>query len=509
MSVKSRTQNSIRNTIFGFSAHLLTALFSFVSRTVFVYVLGAHYLGINGLFSNIFTMLSLTDLGVYTAMVYSLYKPLADGDQERISALINFFRKLYNVIALIVFFIGLCCIPLLPYLVKNSALSQKEIFFYYILLLTNTAVSYLAISKSTLLRADQQTHIVQVVSSSFTFALQISQIVILILTKNYALYLVMQILLTLTSNFILSLIASKKYPYLKKNMQLDTSSEIKKEIASNIKSTFLYKIGNVILNSTDNILISSIVGTVFVGYYSNYVTVFTMINSFIMIFIQGILASVGNYFATQTASQKYFLFRTLLLLFYMIASLCTACYICGMDDFITLWLGSEYVLGGGFVFALALNRFVFCSIHPLWITRESSGIFTSTRFVMLIAAVINIILSVILGIVMGVSGIILATAISYLVTVFWYEPIQLCKKVFFISSRKHFLYLSRLLVMIFPIFFAAVFLKQLVATSFWFLFFKFFLCLIVTVLSVLLTMGRTQEFKKLTSTALKFFKRKK
>lgn len=362
-------------------------------------------------------------------------------------------------------------------------------------MLAQTAASYLAISRSTLLRADQQVHLVQVISSATTFALQLSQIGILLLTHNYALYLVLHIVTTLLSNLIISTIAGRKYPYIKEKKKLEDPS-IKREIVSNIKSTFLYKVGNVLLNSTDNILISVIVGTVFVGYYSNYVTVFNMVNSFIMIFIQGILASVGNYYASKSPSQNYSLFRTLQMGFYGLAALCTSCYICGMNDFIAIWLGEEFVLGGGFVFALAINRFVFCAIHPLWMTRESAGLFYSTRYLMLFAAAINLGLSILLGIFWGTGGIILATALSYLLTVFWYEPLQLCKKVFEVPYRTYWFYSLRLFVAIAPIFVTAVFLKQWVTGNFFILLLKFFICAVVTLISYLLFLGRTPEFKR-------------
>lgn len=497
MNHRSRTHNSIRNTLLGISAHAITTLFSFVSRTVFVNILGVHYLGISGLFSNIFMMLALSDLGMYTVMLYSLYKPLAEQDYRRVSALIRFYQKVYNVLAVVVFVLGILCIPILPYIIKDSVLSQKESICYYILLLVNTSVSYLAISRSTLLRADQQMHIVQIVSSVSTFVLQISQIFVLLITKRYEIYLCIQVILTLGSNFVQTYIASKKYPYLTENYCKIDESGIKKEIVSNFRATFLYKIGNVLLNSIDNILISAIIGTAFVGYYSNYVTIFSMVNSFIMIFIQAIIASVGNYYATNDATNKYMLFRTLLLGFYAIATLCAMCYICGMDDFIRMWLGDAYIIGGRFALTVAISRFVFCIVHPLWITRESTGVFKSTQYVMILAAAINLLLSIILGNVVGISGIIIATALSYLLTVFWYEPIQLCKKVFKTSAKGLFIYNIRLIISALPCFVVAVVLEYVHAKNFILLLFKFIFCAFVTFFSFYLFMRRSQEFKRI------------
>ncbi len=496
MSNNTRTHNSLRNMIVGISTHVLTALFSFVSRTVFVRILGVQYLGISGLFSNILTMLALSDLGVYTVMVYSLYAPIANRDHDKIRALIRFFQRLYNGVALVVLTLGLLCIPLLPYLVNNSTLPYSEMLLYYILLLLHSVCTYFAISRSTLLRADQQTHIVQTVSAVSTFGLQVMQIVILALTHQYAIYLIVQILFTLGSNGVLSWIATKKYPYLKGKENNELVADAKKEVITNLKATFLYKIGNTIMNSTDNLLISVIVGTVAVGYYSNYVTIFTMVNSFVMIVIQAVLPSVGNYYATQNEENKYGLFRFLMLAFYALATFCTSCYICGMNDFIALWLGEEFVLGGAFVLVLSFNRFVFCTIHPLWMTRESTGVFVSTRYLMLCAAALNIILSIALGLLWGVTGIILATALSQLLTVFWYEPRQLFRQVFKRSTTTHWVYVLRLLCAVIPVIAVACLLKLWFVTNFAFLLLKFVVCALVTLFAFFVVMGRTPEFKR-------------
>ena len=510
MNEKTRTQNSVRNTAVGVALHLLTALFSFVSRTVFVRVLGVQYLGISGLFSNVLTMLALSDLGVYTVMVYSLYKPLAENDRERIAVLIRFFQRLYNVVALVVFGLGILCIPLLPYLINDSALSYGETVTYYVLLLLNTTCSYFAISKSTLLRADQQVHIVQIVTTIGTFGLQIMQIVILLLTHQYVFFLVTQILFTVGSNVALSRIAIKKYPYIcKTTSSSQIEQKIKHDVIKNLKATILYKIGNAIMNSTDNILISVIVGTVFVGYYSNYVTIFTMVNAFVQIVIQAILPSVGNYYASSLEEKKYELFRFLQFVFYALAAFCASCYICGMNDFIRLWLGEEYLLADTFVWAIALYRFVYCAVHPLWMTRESTGIFVSTRYVMMCAAGINILLSVVLGKRMGITGIILATGISTLATIFWYEPKQLCARVFRIPQSKYWRNCLKLLVASTIPLLVAVAMQMLQTSSIGVLFFKFLICGVVTFLSFFLIMRRSEEFARAKSLVISITYKKK
>ena len=261
-----------------------------------------------------------------------------------------------------------------------------------------------------------------------------------------------------------------------------------------------------IMNSTDNILISVILGTVVVGYYSNYVTVFSMIDKVVMIVISAILASIGNFIATQSPDRSFSLFRYLLFYFYALAAFCSSCYLCGMDDFITIWIGEEFVISGGFIFALVFNRYVFFIVHPVWITRESSGVFVSTRYVMLCAAIINIVLSVFLGRVWGVSGIIAATGLSYLLTIFWYEPKKLCEIVFQTSVTNYWKYIAKLMIPTVPVFVTAAALRVWSTTNLVPLLIKFILCFITTVFWFYILFRKSDEIrwglKIITSTKL-------
>lgn len=494
--MKSRTKNTLRNSIVGLIAQLISAIVSFISRQAFIYVLGVEYLGISGLFSNILTMLSLTDLGIYTVMVYSLYKPLANNDNDTVNALVHYYQKLYNWVALIVFALGIACIPFLPYLVNNTTLPYKEMVWYYFLLLLNSVCSYFAISKSSLLRADQNVFIVQIINTSCNLLLQFVQIAVLYLTHLYTLYLVCHIAFTLISNLIKDYVAKRKYPYLKTKADLTLIGDTKKGIINNLKATFLYKIGATIMNSTDNILISTLVSTIVVGYYSNYSTIYAMVNTFVMIIVNGVLASLGNYYVKEKDEDKYRLFKALLLVFYGIATFCTGCYLAGMNDFISIWLGNEFVISGGFIYALSFYRFVFCSIHPLWMTRESSGVFVSTRYVMMAAAAINIILSIVLGKLYGITGIILATALSDIVTVFWYEPLQLSKKVFHNSMSSYWLHIGKLLLTACPCLVIAALAGQFLPTeNIFFLIGKFVACGIMTLLVFIIMFKKSEELQ--------------
>lgn len=507
---RSRVKNTVRNSIVGMGGYVLSAVMSFVGRMVFIRQLGVEYLGVAGLYSNILSVLALSDLGLYTVMVYSLYKPLAEEDHERISVLIRFYKKLYLIVAAAVTGLGLLCVPFLPFLVKDTALSNGELVVYYLLILANSVSSYFAISKTTLIRADQHANIIQGVTSASTFCMHLTQMLLLLVFQNYTLYLTLPILFTLLQNLILTKIADKKYPYLKSvNKALSVDREVKASIWSNLKATFLYKFGNTLINSTANILISVLLGTVIVGYYNNYYAVITLVNGVLSILITSVLASIGNFNATQTPERKFELFKALLLVFYIIGGFCAACYFAIFDDFISFWIGREFVLDDAFLIALVVKCTVICISNPLWMVRESSGVFTSVRYVMLVAAGLNIVISIVAARFLGLAGIFWGTSLAHLLTLFWYEPKMLCKLVFHVPSAKYWQNLVKLIFAMLPGCFCGWLLHSLFTTNVFFMALKVLLCALATGLSFFALFYKTSEFRWMLELASKLLKKKK
>lgn len=498
---ESRTNNSIRNSCIGIVSYAISAISAFILRTIFIRILGVEYLGVSSLYSNILSMLALSDLGIGTVMVFSLYKPLAERNTERITALVFYFRKLYNVIAGVIFVIGVLCIPILPYIISNSGLSHNKLVLYYLLLLVNSVCSYFAVSKTTLIRANQKMYLIQIVTAICTVIMNVCQIVILYTTKDYALYLAIQIIFTIITNLVLSKLAVVEYPYLNNRNKNENLSEIRNKIIINLKATFIYKIGATIMNSTDNILISILLGTVIVGYYSNYLTVVSIVNSIISILISSLLASIGNYYALKKPKENFELFKKLLIFFYALSAFCASCYYSIFTDFIIIWIGEKFVMSEEFLLALVINNYVNGISNPIWMTRESSGVFVSTKYVMLCAAILNIVISVILGKAFGVGGIIIATAISRLLSMFWYEPLQLSKRVFTTPVSQYWKCVCKLFITSLPVFCVGFILKAWIVSSIAFIIVKVMVCALVTVISFWVFLHNTSEWKSMQETA--------
>ena len=274
----SRTKNSIKNITFSFGYQILVLILGFVNRTIFINILGVNYLGISGLFSDILSMLSLADLGFGVALTYSMYKPLAENDYKRLAGLTNLYKRVYRIIALAVTIIGLALVPFLKYLVHLSR-PIPNLQLYYILFLANTVASYLVVYKTSILTADQKDYVLSKYRSIFSFFQTVFMTLFLWLTHNYTIYLCVQVFFTYAVNFYCSHVAEKQYPFIKEKVELPFSEV--KEIFRNLYSVFLYKISGVLLNATDNTLISVLVNTSMVGYYSNYSMIITNVTNLI------------------------------------------------------------------------------------------------------------------------------------------------------------------------------------------------------------------------------------
>lgn len=422
-----RSTKALRNILWTYGNQILMLILTFVSRTVFIWIFGIEYLGLNGIFTDILGMLSLTDLGLNSAMVYSFYEPLAKRDDKKIAALVYFYRKIYISISAIVFILGICLIPFLPYIV-NLQHDIPYINVYFIFAVANVSASYLFVYKTSVLTADQKNYIIVRINMIVSVVKIIMQIITMLLFASYIVYLLLDFCGNLISNAIASCQTKKLYPFLGENHTL--SNIDKQNIKKTIFSGMLYKISSVLLNATDNILISILVSTAAVGYYSNYLMIQTKATMFYSMAFTAIIASVGNLMVQESAEKRYQVFCIEQTISSIVCLIFIPCYLLLVDDFIRLWLGTDFVLNHIVVLAIGCNMYLSCILQPLWSYREATGLYRKTKYIMLICAFVNIILSVAFGILWGIFGIIIASAIARLSTYVWYEPSVLFKQYF-------------------------------------------------------------------------------
>ena len=455
---EGRSINSAKNIIWGYANIVIGLLLSFINRTVFIKVLGIEYLGINGLFSNILQMLSLADLGFSTAMAYSYYEPIAENNIDKIFSLNRFYKIIYRYVAAGIAVIGLALTPFLEQ-ITNLEQPIKHLHLYYLLTLAGTISSYLMVYKSTLINAYQKNYIVSKYNSIVRLIVTAIQVVFLILTRNFIVYLIIVVCGNLFNNFRISIAADELFPFIKQKKKDALIKKDKQEIFKNIKSMFIYKISSVLINSTDNILISSIVGTVFVGYYSNYLIIVNNLSSFIGATFTSLTASIGNVIVNEDDKKRYGLFRTVQIASFWFSTVVVACIYVLIDKFIGIWLGNGFLLDKWTVMAILFNLYLTCILQPIWIYREATGMYRKTKYIMLITAVLNLILSIWWGVCFGIAGILFASAAAKLLTYFWYEPILLFKDFFDAKPTRFFI---NIIINIISVVMIVLLLKQIV-----------------------------------------------
>ena len=443
----SRLRKSSINVIASLLQNLINVFISLGSRIIFVKILNASYLGIIGLFTNVLSILSLADLGITTAMMYSLYKPIAENDTSKIRDLVYFFRKIYLIIAMVVFVLGIIIVPLLPYIIRLEE-PISGLNGYYVLALLNVVISYLFVYRTILLTADQKNYILSIYTIVFRIITFVGQTIVLIIFKNYFLYLFTSLIITFFGNLVQNNVTLKRYPYLKGKAN-KVSTEIRKKIFDNVRDLFIYKICGTIQSNTDNILISVMVGTIYVGYYSNYILIISTITTLINTFFSSIKASVGNLVASDGDNDdtKLLIYWVLEFINYWIVAFCTICFVCLFSDCIELFFGKEYLLSFPIVIAIVLNFYTSNIRQTIWTYRETTGIFKETRFITAVTAIINIFLSLILGHYWGIFGIIIATVIARMIYAWWKEPKVLFENYFKQQSSLYFKkYISRCVI---------------------------------------------------------------
>ncbi|MGN0787737.1 MAG: lipopolysaccharide biosynthesis protein [Candidatus Onthoplasma sp.] len=491
-----RKLHSIRNLIFGIIYQVINLILSFVCRTLLIWKLGNGILGINSLYSNILTLLSLAELGISNVFLFKLYKPIAEGDDELLSQYMRFYKKVYNIIALVVCILGLLFIPFLKYIVSNDVvISNSDLIIYYLLFLTSTVVSYFLVYKQMLINANQDLYILKIVNLITLIVQTVLRIIFLIVYPNYKIYIIIEIISVLLSNLVLHFYVDKKFPQLKR-YRTNLSKENKKDLIIKVKDTFLYRLGGVLITNTDSIIISSVLSTLLVGYLSNYNLIITAINGIVSVITNALFSSVGNLALEHNSVKSKQIFNVMLLIYQYIGCFCAIGMLCTFNDFITMWLKSpEFLLDFSVVFALCANFYLTTVISPVYIFRENNGLFAKVKYLLLIAAAINIVTSVILAQLLGLLGVILGTIICRLLTTIIFEPPILYKEVFKSSPKEYFFKQLKAFIITIIVGATIYFINKLIPIGFGYFILKIIITFLIVSIAFTIAYCKTSEYK--------------
>lgn len=401
----------IRNFASGFINKLVISLFPFIIRTVMIQVLGTEYLGLNSLFTSILNVLSLSELGVGTAMVYEMYKPIAEGDKKRICALLNFYKKIYRIIGWVILCTGIVLLPFLNFLIEGDCPPEINIYVLYVIYLFNTVITYwLFAYKTALLRAHQRLDIINNVNSVVHTIAYVLQIALLIITKNYYFYILVLPVFTIVNNLIDAFYVKRMYPEYTEAGELSTDS--KHIIFSRIKSLFGHKLGGVLVNSTDNIVISMSLGLTSVALYNNYYQIYSLIASMVDMIYTSSTAGVGNAIVLDSINKNYKDFKKFSFYSMWLIMWCCCCLFCLYQDFMLIWMGEQYLFDLSTVILLVISFYIKHIRKVVLTYKDAAGMWYADRLKPILEGVSNLIMNFIFVQYFGINGIILGTILA-------------------------------------------------------------------------------------------------
>ncbi len=432
-----RTEKSILNVSSNFFIYTFRTIMMFIVRTVFIKVLGEEILGLDGLFTNILLMLSITELGISNAINFSLYKPLAEKDYKKISILMSFYKRIYRIIGFVVLLLGLIVMIFLNHIV--SSVSNINIYIVYLIYLFDTVTLYFVSYKDTLIIADQNNYKLIKYNFIFYLIMYILQIIVLIIAKSFILYLLVKILIMFIQRIYINRYITKKYNQISFNSNEKLNANDLQIIKTNVKGMFFHKIGYYFINGTDNIVISKFLNIVTVGIYTNYLSLITMTSTLLSSLYKGITASFGNLIVLENRKLQEQIFERISFAGHIIYSFVAIAFIVLINPFITLWLGSKYTFSTSVVIIICINFYIDGMRLAVDSIKDAAGVYNQDKYVPIVQAIINIIISVFLVQKIGLIGVVIGTLISNIVLPCWNRPYIIYKYVFKDSPKNYYI----------------------------------------------------------------------
>lgn len=495
MENTGRKNIALKNALVSSLMQIVNIIIGFINHTFFLYFLNTEYLGVNGLYINILSVLSFAELGIGNAFTYSLYKPIAKKDFKKINSLLSFFKKIYIIIAITIFLLSLFVVPFLYDMIGKNNIKENLIVIYFLFVI-NTSISYLFSYKISFLIANQKNYLVQIYTRLFQFILTIIQILILYFTQNYTLYIILQIISTFLLNIFLSKKTDKLYPFIKEKNKIKLNKKQKKEISENVKSLFWYRLGSVTLNSTDNIIISILINIKTVGICSTYTLLTQQLTKIVGLAINSITPTIGNLSTEDNKEKNYNVLYQLLIICIWVYGFISIMFIILINDFITLWLGVDYLLSETTILAIVFSLYINGVQYPTYAFRTAQGLFKQSKFIPLLAAVLNIILSFWWGKMIGLAGIFLATGISRLLTTTLVDPILVFKYNFKTKPWNYYKnYFKGFIIVLINIIIQFLLMKNITVYNWGIFIIKLLICCFSTNLVFIIIYRKNKNFK--------------
>lgn len=431
-----RAENALKGAFWGTILKIYQIIMPFIIRSVIIYYLGIEYVGLNSLFTSLLSVLNLAELGVGSTMVFSMYTPIANDDSEKLGKLISLYRVYYRIIGSVILAFGLILMPLVPRLINGEIPQELNIYVLYLMNLSTTVLSYwLFAYRNSLLYAYQRNDVVNIISIATSTVSYVFQLFVLFAFKNYYVFLFVILFTQVLTNIATAYVTFKLYKNVKPS-GVPEKSEIH-EINHRILDVFTSKIAGTVISSSDTIVLSAFLGVTILGIYQNYFYIMTAVIAIIDIIINSCLAGIGNSLVTERNSKNYYDFRKLTFLIAIIATVGSSCFLNMYTPFITLWIGTKFLLGSSMVVLFSVYFYLYSIQQVGAAYKDAAGIWKIDKYRPLATAVLNVVLNIISVQYIGIYGILLSTIISYVFVAIPWLTVNLFKNIFHRGMREY------------------------------------------------------------------------
>lgn len=410
-----RTEKTIKNIVWSFAGKLITLVCSFLSRTVFILFLNETLLGVNGLYTEVLGLLSFAELGFGSAMSFSLYRPIAEGNDEKTYAILKYFKTVYRIIATVVLVVGISLMPFLKWIIHDAEnITTWELKVYYLLFLINSVSSYFLSYKIAYVNAVQKSYLISNYDMILKIVTTILQILALLIFRSYLAYLLVQILASVLSKYLLSSYVDRRFSVFRLQTDAVIAPEDKKHILTEVKSLIVHQFASVAIYSTDNIIMTAVrdIGVAVVGYVSNYTMLISAVTGFTQLIFSNATFSFGNLAVSAEKDQLHNVFRQLDLIGFLVYGFVSICFYVLIPPFITLWIGEKYLIDSTSFLLIVLNCYMVGQTTVYHNARITRGEFARDKWMSFVQAMINLIVSIWAAQMFGLPGIYIGTVAS-------------------------------------------------------------------------------------------------
>ena len=439
---ESRTRKSARNAVVALGAQLVLLVLGMATRAVFLRSLSIDFVGLDAFFVSLLGVLALADAGLGASIIFAMFGPLRNGDEEKLAALVAFCRTMYRIVAAVVLVLGLCLIPFLESMTGTSQ-GSRGIRLYFLVLLLSVSTNYLLTHRATLIEADQRLYIIKLVGLAFNGGRLMLQIAALLLLHSYLIYVLIQATFTVLNALAVHVTVGRLYPYLKRGAN-PLPREERTTLFAGLRAMAMFRASGVVLHNTDPLIAVSFLGVAVGGMYANYMLIVGSVLILLDAVFSSLTASVGHLVTGGDAPTRRDVFAELRLLAGFVYGLASVGLMVGLSDLIAVWLGEQYALAPIVVAGIVLNFYLQGVMAPVFAFRQATGLFRDVRYLIVAAAAVNLALSLLLVRTFGLPGIIYATVLARLATYVWAESLMLHRRHLGGGSWKHFAHVAGL-----------------------------------------------------------------